>query len=274
MAVKQPQFDLRRGLSGGADVWDAGLAGELLSADYFEAAGGGGSSPVGEAVEIDSASAVTTKLLAAVGAAFEVDTAFALAAAAGAITLPTLPAVEVDVAGQLSAKLTLQITTTSSLETASQLVGKVSTGAGVAEELDTASALPTGGALALPVGLAAEADTAFALTSPYSPPATSGASGGGGGHTGSAVRKHRWEADKELWNASEKKLAKPLPLAPAKQAPVKLRDTAAARALLEKVLAPKAASILPTASIITTIVEDTSESDEELEALVAFALLD
>lgn len=35
MAAPFPQFDLRPGISGGADVWDNGLAGELLSADYF-----------------------------------------------------------------------------------------------------------------------------------------------------------------------------------------------------------------------------------------------
>lgn len=37
MAVLVPQFDKRPGLSGGADAWDDGLAGILLSADYFAA---------------------------------------------------------------------------------------------------------------------------------------------------------------------------------------------------------------------------------------------
>ena len=35
MAVDFPQFGLPTGLSGGSDTWDNGLAGELLSADYF-----------------------------------------------------------------------------------------------------------------------------------------------------------------------------------------------------------------------------------------------
>ena len=35
MAVDFPQFGLPTGLSGGSDKWDDGLAGELLSADYF-----------------------------------------------------------------------------------------------------------------------------------------------------------------------------------------------------------------------------------------------
>jgi len=35
MAVDFPQFGLPAGLSGGSDTWDNGLAGELLSADYF-----------------------------------------------------------------------------------------------------------------------------------------------------------------------------------------------------------------------------------------------
>lgn len=35
MAVGFPQFDSRQGGSGGSDVWDNGLAGELLSADFF-----------------------------------------------------------------------------------------------------------------------------------------------------------------------------------------------------------------------------------------------
>lgn len=37
MAISNPQFDLPLGISGGADVWDDGLAGILLSADYFDA---------------------------------------------------------------------------------------------------------------------------------------------------------------------------------------------------------------------------------------------
>lgn len=42
MAIRQPQLDRRPGLSGGRDVWDDGLVGALLSADYFAAASGGG----------------------------------------------------------------------------------------------------------------------------------------------------------------------------------------------------------------------------------------
>ena len=36
MAVGFPQFDARYGGSGGSDVWDNGLAGELLLADFFD----------------------------------------------------------------------------------------------------------------------------------------------------------------------------------------------------------------------------------------------
>lgn len=36
MAIQDPQFDLPQGISGGSDLWDAGLAGVLLTADYFE----------------------------------------------------------------------------------------------------------------------------------------------------------------------------------------------------------------------------------------------
>lgn len=43
MAELTPQADLRRGLSGGADVWDSPTAGPILSEDYFAAASGGGS---------------------------------------------------------------------------------------------------------------------------------------------------------------------------------------------------------------------------------------
>lgn len=35
MAVSFPQTDSPRDLSGGADAWDDGLAGQILSADYF-----------------------------------------------------------------------------------------------------------------------------------------------------------------------------------------------------------------------------------------------
>lgn len=35
MSAKSPQHDLRCGLSGGADAFDDGAAGELLSKDYF-----------------------------------------------------------------------------------------------------------------------------------------------------------------------------------------------------------------------------------------------
>ena len=35
MALNLPQIDLPLGLSGGADVWDEGVAGIILSADYF-----------------------------------------------------------------------------------------------------------------------------------------------------------------------------------------------------------------------------------------------
>ncbi len=37
--VKGAQYDLRRGLSGGADAWDEGLAGVILLADYFAVPG-------------------------------------------------------------------------------------------------------------------------------------------------------------------------------------------------------------------------------------------
>lgn len=35
MAVRNPQFDLPHDISGGADLWDDGLAGQLITADYF-----------------------------------------------------------------------------------------------------------------------------------------------------------------------------------------------------------------------------------------------
>lgn len=34
MAVKSPQFD--NSISGASDLWDNGLAGELITVDYFE----------------------------------------------------------------------------------------------------------------------------------------------------------------------------------------------------------------------------------------------
>lgn len=37
MTIPSPQRDLPRSLSGGADVWDNGLAGQLLSDDFFTA---------------------------------------------------------------------------------------------------------------------------------------------------------------------------------------------------------------------------------------------
>lgn len=36
MAVQQPQYD--NNISGGSDTWDNGLAGEIITADYFDAA--------------------------------------------------------------------------------------------------------------------------------------------------------------------------------------------------------------------------------------------
>ena len=35
MAIPFPQTEVPRDLSGGADAWDDGLAGQILSADYF-----------------------------------------------------------------------------------------------------------------------------------------------------------------------------------------------------------------------------------------------
>lgn len=35
MAVKQPQYD-NNNIRGGSDLWDNGLAGEIITADYFE----------------------------------------------------------------------------------------------------------------------------------------------------------------------------------------------------------------------------------------------
>ena len=46
MAVIRPEADRPAGLSGGADAWDDGLAGGLLSADYFAAAAGGGTATI------------------------------------------------------------------------------------------------------------------------------------------------------------------------------------------------------------------------------------
>lgn len=37
MTIPSPQRDLPRRLSGGADVWDNGLAGQLLSDEFFTA---------------------------------------------------------------------------------------------------------------------------------------------------------------------------------------------------------------------------------------------
>lgn len=39
MSVPLPQADLPRGLSGGSDTWDNGLAGAILLADYFDEPG-------------------------------------------------------------------------------------------------------------------------------------------------------------------------------------------------------------------------------------------
>lgn len=35
MAIALPQTESPRDLSGGADIWDDGLVGQILSADYF-----------------------------------------------------------------------------------------------------------------------------------------------------------------------------------------------------------------------------------------------
>ena len=35
MTIRGPQYDLPIGVSGASDLWDDGLAGEILSADYF-----------------------------------------------------------------------------------------------------------------------------------------------------------------------------------------------------------------------------------------------
>lgn len=80
MAVDFPQFGLPTGLSGGADKWDDGLAGELLSADYF-----GTAAPIAGSVSVAldglavSASA-TVSLAATLGASLD-DVALASVAA-------------------------------------------------------------------------------------------------------------------------------------------------------------------------------------------------
>ena len=38
MSIKDPQFDLPHGISGGADVWDNELAGFILTSDFFDLA--------------------------------------------------------------------------------------------------------------------------------------------------------------------------------------------------------------------------------------------
>ena len=38
MAVPYPQRDITRDLSGGADAWDEGVAGQILSSDFFASA--------------------------------------------------------------------------------------------------------------------------------------------------------------------------------------------------------------------------------------------
>lgn len=38
MTISDPQYDLPINISGGADIWDEGLAGTILTADYFDAA--------------------------------------------------------------------------------------------------------------------------------------------------------------------------------------------------------------------------------------------
>ena len=38
MAVSSPQSDSPRDLSGGADAWDQGVAGKILSSDFFDSA--------------------------------------------------------------------------------------------------------------------------------------------------------------------------------------------------------------------------------------------
>ena len=38
MAISSPQSDSPRDLSGGADAWDQGVAGKILSSDFFDSA--------------------------------------------------------------------------------------------------------------------------------------------------------------------------------------------------------------------------------------------
>ena len=51
MADKLPQLDRPLAFRGGADAWDAGLAGELVASEYFEAASGSGTGTL-SAVEV------------------------------------------------------------------------------------------------------------------------------------------------------------------------------------------------------------------------------
>lgn len=38
MSIKDPQFDLPQYISGGADIWDEGLAGFILTSEFFDLA--------------------------------------------------------------------------------------------------------------------------------------------------------------------------------------------------------------------------------------------
>lgn len=273
MAVSFPQFDRRPDLSGGSDAWDDGLAGQLLTADYFEVASGSTSLPIGLSTETDSA---LPRAPAAgglpVGVGVETDTAVARAAV---LRRGVDTASEADAALGLTATLRRVAGLAAETDTASLRGAQLLLPAKVTGEVDSAFALPPGGVVSLPVGLSSETDVALQRPPAFAPGPPVGAVGGGSGHTGAAARKHRWEADKQLWSAPEKRqeVVAKQPAAPKSQ-PINLRDTSAARALLEKALAPKAVSGLPSASILTTIVEDCAELEEEFEALLAFALLD
>jgi len=64
MAIRSPQYDLLPDISGGDDAWDDGLAGELLSADYFAASTGPSTwtiTPSGTVVFVGSAAITLQK---------------------------------------------------------------------------------------------------------------------------------------------------------------------------------------------------------------------
>lgn len=136
----------------------AGIATETdtalgLSATHIRAAG--------LAAETDSALALTAVHLRAAGMATETDTGFALPPGGGPIILPAGMATETDTAFGLGIALSAGLATETAVALA--LTAVQIRAAGLASETDTGFALSSGGPIIVPVGMAVEADDAFAL---------------------------------------------------------------------------------------------------------------